>query len=85
MVYSFVLHMRLIPGLRGRYTFNLVSILAFSSALMTYLGVNFYLSGLHSYASGDKVVTPTSIYYSLAFITVLSVLAWFKYRKFYKK
>ena len=24
MVYAFVLHMRLIPGLRGRYTFNLM-------------------------------------------------------------
>ncbi len=85
MVYAFVLHMRLIPKLKGRYTFNLLSILAFSSILMTYLGVNFYLAGLHSYASGDKVVTPASVYYSLGFVTVLGILAWFKYQKFYKK
>ena len=41
MVYAFVLHMRLIPGLRGRYTFNLLSIIAYGSIMMTYFGVNF--------------------------------------------
>ncbi len=85
MVYAFVLHMRLIPGLRGRYTFNLWSIIAFASIMMTYFGVNFYLSGLHSYASGDRVITPISVYYSVAFVTVLGFIAWFKNRKFYKK
>jgi len=85
MVYAFVLHMRLIPGLRGRYTFNLWSIIAYASIMMTFMGVNFYLSGLHSYASGDKVITPTSVYYSIAFVFILAVLAWFKYKKFYKK
>src|SRR5690554_7184146 len=54
MVYAFVIHMRLVPGLRGRFAFNLASILAFSSIMMTYFGVNFYLAGLHSYASGDR-------------------------------
>ncbi|MDP2541123.1 cytochrome C biogenesis protein [Tenacibaculum discolor] len=85
MVYAFVLHMRLIPGLRGRYTFNLWSIIAFASIMMTYFGVNFYLSGLHSYASGDKVITPTSVYYSIAFVSILGVLAWVKNKKYYKK
>jgi len=85
MIYAFVLHMRLIPGLRGKYTFNLWSILAYLSIMMTYFGVNFYLSGLHSYASGDKVITPTSVYYSLGFIIILGTLSWIKYRKFYKK
>ncbi|WP_435264065.1 cytochrome c biogenesis protein CcsA [Tenacibaculum sp. nBUS_03] len=85
MVYAFVLHMRLIPGLRGRFTFNLWSIIAFYSVMMTYMGVNFYLSGLHSYASGDKVITPTSVYYSIAFVSLLGTFAWFKNQKFYKK
>ena len=57
MIYAFVIHMRLIPGLRSRWLFNLASIIAFASILMTYFGVNFYLSGLHSYASGDKIIT----------------------------
>ncbi|CAM1373861.1 Cytochrome C biogenesis protein [Tenacibaculum xiamenense] len=85
MIYAFVLHMRLIPGLRGKYTFNLWSIIAFASIMMTYFGVNFYLSGLHSYASGDKVITPTSVYYSIAFVSIIGLLAWFKNNKFYKK
>ncbi|ARV06335.1 cytochrome C biogenesis protein [Polaribacter sp. SA4-10] len=85
MIYAFVLHMRLIPGLRGRFTFNLWSIIAYFSIMMTYFGVNFYLSGLHSYASGDRVITPTAVFYSLGFVTILGTLAWLKYRKYYKK
>jgi cytochrome c-type biogenesis protein CcsB len=85
MVYAFVLHMRLIPGLRGRYTFNLWSIIAFGSIMMTYFGVNFYLAGLHSYASGDRVITPTSVFYCIGFVSILGTLSWFKYRKYYKK
>ncbi len=85
MVYAFVLHMRLIPGLRGRYTFNLWTIIAYASIMMTYFGVNFYLSGLHSYASGDRVITPTSIYYSVGFVVILGTFAFIKYRKYYKK
>ena len=85
MIYAFVLHMRLIPGLRGRYTFNLWSIIAYASIMMTYFGVNFYLAGLHSYASGDRVITPTSIYYSVGFVLILGTFAFIKYKKYYKK
>jgi len=85
MLYAFVLHMRLIPGLRSRFTYNLWSIITYSSIMMTYFGVNFYLSGLHSYASGDKVITPTSVYYSLGFVAILGLAAWFKHKKYYKK
>ena len=41
MIYAFVIHMRLVPGLRGRWLYNLMSVLAFGSILMTYFGVNF--------------------------------------------
>lgn len=85
MIYAFVLHMRLIPGLRSKYTFNLWSIIAYASIMMTYFGVNFYLSGLHSYASGDQAITPNSVYYSVIFVSVIGVLAWFKNKKFYRK
>jgi cytochrome c-type biogenesis protein CcsB len=82
---AFVLHMRLIPGLRSRITFNLWSIIAFYSIMMTFFGVNFYLSGLHSYASGDRVITPSSVYYSLVILAILGSLAYIKHVKFYKK
>ncbi len=84
MVYAFVIHMRLVPGLRSRWFFNLMAILAFASIMMTYFGVNFYLAGLHSYASGEKVITPTFIYYSLAGVAVLGALSYWKFNKHYK-
>src|SRR5690606_28181170 len=85
MVYASVIHARLVPGLRSRWIFNVMAIFAFYSILMTYFGVNFYLSGLHSYASGDKVVTPIFIYISVALVTLLCVLSYFKFKKYYKK
>ncbi|WP_276974314.1 cytochrome c biogenesis protein CcsA, partial [Flavobacterium filum] len=85
MVYAFVIHARFVPALRGTWVFNLMSIFAFYSIMMTYFGVNFYLTGLHSYASGDKVVTPSFVYISVAAVTVLGILSYFQYKKFYKK
>ena len=84
MIYAFILHMRLIPGLRGKWIFNLMSIIAYASILMTYFGVNFYLSGLHSYASGDKVITPDFVYYSSFFVFILGFASYFKYKKYFK-
>ncbi len=85
MIYAFVLHMRLIPGLKGKYTFNVVSVFSFTAILMTYLGVNHLLSGLHSYASGESAPIPNQIWGWLGISLILSVLAYFKYLKFYKK
>ena len=85
MVYVFILHLRLVPGLKGRFTFNFFSVLGFASVLMTYFGVNFYLSGLHSYASGSQAITPDFVYYSMGIFTVIAVLAYLKFKKYYKK
>lgn len=85
MVYAFVIHMRLVPGLRSRWWFNLASVLAIYSVLMTYFGVNFYLKGLHSYASGDKVITPNSIYYSVAVLIILGALSYWRNKVHYQK
>ncbi len=85
MIYAFVIHMRLVPGLRGRFGFNLASIIAFSSIMMTYFGVNFYLAGLHSYASGDQIVSVKFIAIAFGIVAVLGLLAYRKYIKYYKK
>ncbi len=81
LIYAFVLHMRLIPKLRGNWLFNLMSIIAFASIMMTYFGVNFYLVGLHSYASGDKVITPNFVYWSIVFVFILGLISKYKYNK----
>jgi cytochrome c-type biogenesis protein CcsB len=83
-VYAFVIHMRLIPGLRGLWAFNWASVIAFGSILMTYFGVNFYLSGLHSYASGDQIISYKFIVASLVVWLVIGFFAKRKYNQFYK-
>ena len=83
MVYAFVVHMRLVPGLRSKWLFNFMSIAAFASIMMTYFGVNFYLTGLHSYASGDKVITPAFVWYSVAFVAILGAISYWRYRIHY--
>jgi len=45
--------------------------------------VNFYLTGMHSYASGDKVVTPAFVYYSVGCVAVLAIFSYFSYRKYW--
>jgi cytochrome c-type biogenesis protein CcsB len=85
MVYAFVIHMRLVPGMRSRWLFNFMAVVSFASILMTYFGVNFYLSGLHSYASGDKVITPNFIYYSVVIVAILGAVSYWRFTKYYKK
>jgi hypothetical protein len=61
------------------FTFNLLSLFAFSSVLMTYFGVNYYLSGMHSYAAGDPVPVPVFVYVAVIVLAALSLVAYMKY------
>ena len=81
LVYAFILHMRLIPKMKGFYTYNLATIFGLSSVIMTYYGVNYYLSGLHSYAAGDPVPIPSWVYISVASITAICILAYWRKKK----
>ncbi len=83
-VYAFVIHMRLVPGLRGLWAFNWASVIAFGSIIMTYFGVNFYLTGLHSYASGEQIISYKFIVGSLIVWLVVGYFAKRKYNQFYK-
>ena len=80
MVYALVIHLRLIPHWRGRWAFNFMSIVAFGSILMTYFGVNFYLTGMHSYATGDKIITPTFVYYAVGIVLLLGLVSYLRVR-----
>ncbi len=80
MVYAFVIHARLIPGLKSSWTFNFLSIIAFGSIMMTYFGVNFYLVGLHSYASGAQVITPTFVWYTVFGVLLLGGISYWRYK-----
>lgn len=54
MIYAFYLHARLFLGWRGP-TGIWLSVLGFAAVVFTYLGVSFFLPGLHSYVSEDGV------------------------------
>jgi cytochrome c-type biogenesis protein CcsB len=84
MVYAFVIHMRFVPALRNKWVYNFFSVLAFASILMTYFGVNFYLTGLHSYASGE-LRTPGYFYFMAAGAFIIGGLAYIKHFKYYRK
>lgn len=82
LVYAFILHMRLIPKLAGALAFNVANLVGLASVIMTYYGVNYYLSGLHSYAAGDPVPVPAWVYAAVAVAVAVSALAARKARRF---
>ncbi len=81
LVYAFITHMRFIPGFRGVFALNLAAVIGFSSVIMTYFGVNYYLSGMHSYAAGDPVPIPDFVYWTAGIIVLVSSVAWFRGRQ----
>ncbi|WP_029036671.1 cytochrome c biogenesis protein [Salinimicrobium xinjiangense] len=85
MVYAFVLHLRLIPKLKNSLVLNIASLWAFSSIIMTSFGVNYYLSGLHSYASGDPVPIPQWVYWMTAILLAITVVAIVRYNRMSKQ
>lgn len=76
LVYTLVLHIRLLKNIYSPYLFTVLSVLAFFSILMTYYGVNFYLAGLHSYATGDPVPIPSWVYYSVGTLLLFIVFSY---------
>jgi cytochrome c-type biogenesis protein CcsB len=79
VVYAIVTHIHLVKKGNRTWLFNFLSVLAFSSVLMTFLGVNYFLSGMHSYGYTHGSIT-VFLYIAAAFglIFLLGILA---YRK----
>lgn len=80
MIYAFVLHMRLVPGLRGRWVFHTAAMFSIFTVIMLYIGVNYYLSGLHSYAAGDPVPIPAWVYIGITFMVIVAAISYFKFK-----
>jgi cytochrome c-type biogenesis protein CcsB len=86
IAYTLVLHLRFIPKLRSNYVFNVASIAGFGSVIMTFVGVNYYLSkGMHSYGAGDTPVFPVWAWGLILSVISLMVIAGVKQRMFNKK
>jgi cytochrome c-type biogenesis protein CcsB len=78
LVYTFISHMHKIPGFKGNYAVSVAALVGFSSVLMTYFGVNYYLSGLHSYAQGEPAPVPSGVYVAVVVVFVLIIWAYVK-------
>jgi cytochrome c-type biogenesis protein CcsB len=81
LVYSIILHLRKIPGLKSIFALSSLSILGLASVLMTFFGVNYYLSGMHSYAQGDPPPIPNALYVAIVIIVALVIAAWYSDNK----
>jgi len=80
LVYAVVVHIRFIKALYTPFSYSVISLLAFTSVLMTYFGVNYYLAGMHSYAKGDPVPIPDFVPISYFIVFALIAIA-FRNRK----
>ena len=81
IIYAIVLHLRFVPKLNNQFTLNTASVFAFWSIIMTSFGVNYYLTGLHSYATGDPVPIPKFIYVLLAIQILITLGAYLRNRQ----
>ena len=75
MCYVAVLHMRFIPKLDNIWLLNVKSLWLILSVLMTYFGVNYYLSGLHSYGSSDGSLLSLPVLIGLIVLLVVTVFS----------
>lgn len=80
VIYAIVLHLRFIPFMKSQFAFNFWAFWAYSSIIMTFFGVNYYLSGLHSYAQGDPLSIPSWVPVSISSIGLICVCSFLKWR-----
>ncbi len=75
IIYATVLHLRIILPKNSLFIYNVCSLFALASLIMTFFGVNYYLSGLHSYAKGDSFPVPQWIFVVIPVLLGISIMA----------
>lgn len=82
VVYTVVLHVRLVKKWDNPWLLNVLSTVSFASVLMTFFGVNYLLSGMHSYGQNDYVNSLfIYLYIAAALVVLLAVVSRIKYKK----
>ena len=76
LVYTIILHLRKVPGLKSIIGLSSLALVGLSSVLMTFFGVNYYLSGMHSYGAGDPPPIPNALYIAIIVIVILIFAAY---------
>ncbi|WP_310441604.1 cytochrome c biogenesis protein CcsA [Sulfurimonas sp.] len=80
LIYAAVIHIRFIKSIYSEFNYSVISLLSYTSVIMTYFGVNYYLAGMHSYAKGDPVPIPDFVPVTYAILFVVIAIA-FRNRK----
>ncbi|MCP4971085.1 MAG: cytochrome c biogenesis protein CcsA [Arcobacter sp.] len=80
IIYTAIIHLRYIKGLNNNFIFSFLSMISFSSIIMTYFGVNYYLTGMHSYGAGDPIPIPTFVPVSVIIMFIVLIFS-FRNRK----
>jgi cytochrome c-type biogenesis protein CcsB len=81
VIYAMLTHFRLAKKGNLVLALNSAAMFAYWAVLMTYIGVNFYLSGVHSYASGEAPPLPKAIFLIVGFQILISIGAWMRMRR----
>ena len=82
VVYAVVAHLHLVKRWNNPWLFNLTSVVAFASVLMTFFGVNYFLSGMHSYGQNDNVNGIFAyLYMALGVVVVLAFLSYKRWKR----
>lgn len=82
VVYAVVTHLHLVRRWYSDWLFNLCSVAAFSSVLMTFFGVNYFLSGMHSYGENSRINGIfVYLYAAAAAVIVLGVVSYRGYKR----
>ena len=84
LVYAIVAHLPRMRFFKNNALMSGITLLSFASVLMTFFGVNYFLSGLHSYANGTAPDIPSGVYYTLFIVVALTVVAYLKEKKLSK-
>jgi len=75
LVYAVVLHFRWSPQMRSVWLNAAGALAAVSSVVMTYFGVNYFLTGLHSYAQGDAAKVPSWVFIGAGLVLALIIVS----------
>lgn len=82
LVYGLALHRKL-PFISGVFGFHVFGLLAFSSVLMTFFGVNYIIGGMHSYA-GNMDMSGVRVAIAAAIVAMLLITGW-SYKQYSRK
>ncbi|MDD2995316.1 MAG: hypothetical protein PHP99_03760, partial [Paludibacter sp.] len=75
------LHLRNVPALNNQFVLSSMALVGFSSIIMTFFGVNYYLSGMHSYGQGTPPQIPSVLYVVVILLAAVIYAAYKKQKK----